>query len=823
MLLCNLKFTPSEKNKMISIYRPQKSTLIVLAFFYFTINVAIAQKTGRITGNISDNQKAIEFASVTLSKTVDSTKAAYFTYTDSLGKFKLENIILGSYKIQISLIGYHTYSSKITLTDENNSISLSNLKLKNDGKMLGEVVVVAQKNLIQKTSEGFIVNAAANITQAGGTATDLLKITPTVAVDADGGITLRGKAPLILVNGRNSNLTNADQIPASSIESIEIINNASAKYDANAESGIINIKLKKNKQDGTNGAIGLGAGFGSRSRVNSSLLFNHKAGNWNIGLGYDNRFAGRTKHITRTRTNFNLPDSYQINQDRNDERVERLQNLKLNLDFQPNENNSFSFEAIGNLEGQDNLEDLKSLIYKQSNSFNTGNDRYSAEYRRAKVGEFALNYTRKYANPKKSLSANVTTSIENGRENTGISTKNLNEGLSNFGEMLYQKTHNYENGNISNAMLDYAIPISKNGVLETGYKGTFRSIKTDYEFSNKIGSDFVINTASSNIFNFSENINAAYLLYKSFLGAADKPKLKYEFGLRAENVSNVGETQTLSTHFTNNYFKLFPTANLSYFTNPDAFWKISYGKRINRPRLGQLNPFVDVTDALNPHSGNPNLKPEIIHALEVGYNREWDNVTLSTNLFYRYSQNTIWNYFQQRADGTVLNLPVNIGTASSYGFENVFTAKATKFYDLNLSLTLFQQMLNGSNISTDAVQNSFNWYGKLINNFLIGKGGKMQIIGNYNSAETTPQGKLFALYNVDFGFQQKLGKGNARMGLIIVDVFNTLKSGSLSTTADFISNRTQKADTRAVMLTFAYTFRSAFKEKLLENKFSKEF
>lgn len=789
----------------------------------FVSTISFAQKTGNIVGNISDNQQAIEFANVTLAKVPDSSKVLYFTSTDSLGRFSFEKVHFGTYLLKISLIGYKTLTQNIILNDENSNYNLSNLKIKSDEKILNEVTVTSQKKLIEKTSEGFIVNAAANITQLGGTATDLLKNTPTVAVDADGGITLRGKTPLILVNGRNSNLTNADQIPASSIESIEIINSASAKYDANAESGIINIRLKKNTQNGTNGAIALGAGLGSKSRINSSALLNHKAGKWNIGLGYDNRFAGRTKHITGNRTNYNLADTYQINQDRNDERVERLQNLKLNLDFTPNDKNSFSFEAIGNIEGQDNLEDLKSLIYKQNNSFNAGNDRYSAEYRRAKVAELAMNYTRKFINPQKLLSLNLTSSIENGRENTDISTQNLSENLSNLGETYFQKTHNYENGVISNAMLDYAFPIAEKGLLETGYKGIFRSIKTDFESSNKVGSDYIINTASSNIFDFNEHVHALYALYHAYLGEKDKPKWKYELGLRAEKVNNSGQTQNLSTHFTNDYLKLFPTANFSYFTNPDEFWKISYGKRINRPRLGQLNPFVDITDALNPHSGNPNLKPEIIHALEVGYNKEWENISLSSNAFYRYSKNTIRNFFQQQANGTLLNLPINIGSANSYGLENIFTAKPSNYYDVNASITLFQQKLNGSNISSDAIQNSFNWYGKLINNFVVGKGGKLQLIGNYNSAATTPQGRLIALYNVDLGFQQKLGKGNARLGLVVVDVFNTLKSGSKNFTTEFVSNRTQKADTRAIMLTFAYTFKSAFKEKLLENKFSKEF
>lgn len=797
----------------------------ILILFCFSIlsSVAFAQKSGSIVGNLTANQEPIEFATITLSKLPDSTKIVYFTSSDSLGHFSFENINLGNYLMKVSLIGYKTSIQNIDLSEQNSPYFLKDFRLSTDDKLLNEVVVTSQKKLIEKTTEGFIVNANANITQLGGTATDLLKNTPTVSVDAEGAITLRGKTPLILINGRNSNLTNTDQIPASSIESIEIINSASAKYDANAESGIINIKLKKNTQNGTNGAIAIGGGFGSRERANSALLINHKTDKWNIGLGYDNRFAGRTKRITSNRTNFNLPDKYYINQDRNDERVERLQNLKLNLDFAPNEKNAFAFEAIGNLEGQDNDELLNSIIQKQNNSFNTGNNRHSWEYKRSKVAEFALNYNHKYDNPQKSLSASITSSIENGKENTDISTQNIDENANNIGAIFWQRTHNYENGVISNAKLDYTLPISEKGILETGYKGIFRSIKTDFEMADKLENSYVINPASSNIFNFNEQVHAVYALYHSYFGTAEQPKVKYEFGLRAEQVNNNGETQNNSTHFTNNYLKLFPTANISYFINADEFWKLSYGKRINRPGLGQLNPFVDITDALNPHSGNPNLKPEIIHAVEISYNKEWDKVSLSSNVFYRHANNTIRNFFIAQNDGSVLNLPNNIGTADSYGLENIFTAKPTDFYDLNASISLFQQKLNGSNVSSDAIQSSFNWYGKLINNFALSKGGKLQVIANYNSAATTPQGRLIALYNVDLGFQQKLGKGNTRLGLVVVDVFNTLKSGSKNFTNEFTSNRSQKADTRAVMLTLAYTFKAAFKEKLLDNKFSKEF
>lgn len=789
----------------------------------FFCQFLLAQKTGRVEGRIFDKDLPLEFVTVTIFKEADTSKVAYYSTTDTSGSFAIDPVDFGEYLIKFSLIGYKSSAQTLSVTAAVSTIKFEDYKLHKDGNFLQTVIVTSQKKLIEKTPQGFIVNAAANITATGGTATDILKNTPTVSVDAEGAITLRGKTPLILINGRNSNLSNPDQIPASSIESIEIINNPTAKYDANAESGIINIKLKKNKQNGTNGALALGAGLGSRGRINSSFLINQKTKKWNLGLGYDNRFAGRTRKINGSRTNFNLPDEYLLNQNRNDKRLEQLQNLKFNADFSPDNRNTFSFEAIGNMEGQDNNESLNSALYKQNNDLNSNTNRHSIEIERSKVAEFAFDYNRKFNNERKTLSANISSSINRDRENTDITSQSLDKNDMFTGNPWYQRTHNYENGNVSSAKLDFGFPVSRNGQIETGYKGIYRSINADFQTSDLINNVYVINSAASNIFKFNEQVHAAYVLFSSGFGGTENEKWKYDLGIRAEQILNDGNTKSNSTKFTNSYLKLFPTASLVYYHKADEYLKISYGKRINRPALGQLNPFTDITDSLNPHSGNPNLKPEIIHAVELGYSKERNKFSISSNLFYRYAVNTIRQYAQLQPNGANLTFPVNIGNATTYGIENVFNAKPTTFYDFNASLSLFQQQLNGDNVSTDAVQSAFGWNAKLVNNIVPWHDGKLQVTGNYNSALPTPQGKRIAQYFVDLGFQQKLGKGNARLGLTVTDVFNTFKSGYVNNTPEFSNYRYGKADTRAFIITFAYFFKSAFKEKLLENKFSTDY
>ncbi|WP_264524727.1 TonB-dependent receptor domain-containing protein [Flavobacterium sp. N502536] len=797
-------------------WTPKLSLLLLLLLIS---QVTFAQNSS-VKGTVSDGKLAIEFVDVVLKNTADSTKVAGYAVTDALGNFSLDNLASGEYQLQFRLIGFKTLTQKVKFAGT--PLSVGTITLHTDANLLNAVVVNSQKKQIQKTDEGFIFNAVSNLTQAGGTATDMLKNIPSVAVDADGGITLRGKSPMILINGKNSAITNMDQIAASSIESIEIISNPTAKYDANAESGIINIKLKKNNQSGMNGAVVLGSGFGAKGRLNSSVLLNHKTDKWNFGLGYDNRFAGRTKKIKGERINYLIDDEHYINQNRSDQRTEGLQNLKFNIDFSPNENNSFSFEALGNMESQDNGETLYTQVNNSANQFFSNNKRHSLELERSKVGELAFSYDRKFTDDRKSLNASITSSFNKHRENTDIDTYQFDQYYNLIGAAAWQRTHNYEHENISNAVVNYALPVSEKSILETGYKGTFRFFDSDFQSADQTNGEYIVNPLASNGFKFNEQINAVYGMLNSYIGAKEAPKWKYNLGLRAEQVSNNGKTQNNSDNFSNHYIKLFPSASLQLNLASDEFLKIGYSKRINRPDLDNLNPFIDITDALNPHGGNPYLKPEIIHIIESGYTKEWSKYSFSTNAFYRNATNSIRQYAELQDNGVVLQQPRNIGSTITYGLETIFSLKPIGFYDANISITAFQQNINASNLAQNVVNNAFSWYGKIINNFVPWKGGKLQIIGNYNSALATAQGKRIPIYNVDMGFQQKLGKGNARLGLVVTDMFNTLESGFKNNTALFSNHRTSKSDTRALMITFAYTFKSDFKEKLLENQFSTE-
>ncbi len=789
---------------------------------FFCCAYVFGQQNGKIVGKLLSQEKPIAFASLLLYSSKDSLKPIANNISDSIGVFEFNSLSLGKYRLTIRSIGFQPKNIDLTISQEKAIQNLGVLNLLSSGETLKSVTVSSEKKLIQRTTQGFVVNAAASITQLGGTATDLLRNTPTVLVDAEGAITMRGKTPMILINGRNSSITNTDQIAASSIESIEIINSPGANYDADAEGGIINIKLKKGKQSGTNGALAVGAGFGAKGRVNSSFLLNHKTEKWNLGVAYDNRFAGRDRTIDGLRTNFNSPNQYQIRQFRFDDRLESLQNLRLSADYSPSKNTSLGFEAIFSGEGQDNNETLTSTTTTSANKFNTKSQRQSIEIARSKIAEYAANFSHKSIGTGALLTASVSSSFNKDRENTNINSINLTENGSQIGSIFYQKTQNYEDALVVNLKTDYSYPLSDHSKIETGYKAVIRSLDADFQSYDMTYGIYVPNTKASNVFQFREQVHAAYVQISSAVGEKANPRFKYDIGLRAEAINNNGKTITQNMAFDNKYFKLFPSASLVFYNSPEQFWKIGYNRRINRPGFGQLNPFIDITDSLNQHGGNPYLKPELVNAFELGFSKEWKNYSFYSALFYRNANNAIREQTIVQPNGVAIRTPVNFGNATTYGLENIFTAKPFSVYDFNLSITLFKQQYSGENVNADLVTDVFSWNGKFINNFQLWTGGKLQITGIYNSPVAAPQGERLANYNVDMGFQQKLGKGNCRIGLVVTDIFNTLQNGSNTYGTNFSGYRISKSDTRAVMITYALTFGTSFKEKLMENKFSIE-
>lgn len=790
--------------------------------------LAFGQKTGSITGKVLDSENNIvEFVNVFLTSANDSSTIVNGTVTNNTGRFVLANVPFGNYLIQFQFIGFMKQQQTVLLNDANKNIDLGAIVIKQDAIALNAVEITAFRNLIQKTEEGIVVNASENLTQIGGTAADLMKNMPGVQVDMEGNLTMRGETPLIMINGKVSGIggvdrvTNLEQIPASTIERIEIITNPSAKYDADAESGIINIVLKNNTNLGTNGAAVLGGGFGARYRLNGSFLINHNTNKWDLGLAYDNWFTTRTRTVNKQRTQYDSQDAYYLSQPREDERTIKTQTARFNLGYTPNKKNSFKLEGIWLFEGQDNYETIVSTTETSLHDFTSRNSRYSNEIRRFHTGELLFNYTRNF-NQNRALIIDANSAIEYNRENTDISTQNLSEENAEIGNPFLQKTHFFEDANLTNFSMNYLHPIKESGLFETGYKTTLRFINDDYLRSNEENGIYITDSAHTDIFKFNEQIHALYLQYTGWIGTQQEPTWKYQLGLRAEPVSNTGDNVHSPYSFSNEYFHIFPSASLIYNTAKRNSFKLAYSKRINRPSIGDYSPFIDITDSLNVWSGNPDIQPEISHSFELTQNQTFKKASLTTSLFYRLTSNSIFPYTTIDNGGVSTTKPENFGNSSTYGVEAFFTYNPLNFWKINLDASIYEQRIEPSAKLQNTPENLLTGYTKFINNFDVWKNGRFQITANYTSPIVIPQGIIKEVYFIDLGFQQKILKGQGRLALSVTDIFDTQRSETTVSGSNFEYTHYRKVDTRAVMLIFAYTFRSEFKEKLLENKFKND-
>jgi outer membrane receptor protein involved in Fe transport len=810
----------------MNLYQNPMGRLVTCIFTLLLPFFACAQHRGSITGRVLDSdQQPLEFATVFITTATDSGNILTGTTTDITGHFAMDTIPLGSYLLQVQFLGYEKQTQTLRLSLEHRHLALADIILAPSATALEAVQVRALRQMIQRTEEGILLDASQNLTQIGGTAADLLRNMPGVLVGSEGEISLRGRSPLVLINGRISGISGTDrsanlqQIPASSIERIELITNPSAKYDADAEGGIINIILKKGSDRGTSGAFALGAGFGERYRLNGTLMLNHKTGPWNVGLAYDNWYTTRTRRVRGDRTQFELPEQYYLTQRRFDERTVGNQTARLSLEYSPNAHHQVRVEAGWLQQREDNHETLRNTTRTAGGEITGRNRRFSNEVRRFNTGEALLTYARRFDHPAKQLTFTLSSSLNVDGENTGISTQALSGQAEPTGSPFLQRTANNEHSSLSTLAADYTTPLHERGRLEAGAKTILRLLDNEFRRENQLGSGFVVDAANTDRFGFNEQIHALYAQYTGWTGEEAGAKWQYQVGLRGEQVWNSGHLTENPLEFSNRYFSLFPSASLQYTPQKGRLAKLTYSRRINRPTFGQLIPFTDITDSLNQRRGNPLLQPERAHALELSYHRFWEGLSVMGSAFFRSTSPVILPYTVLSATGVAFTQPLNVGRGTTYGVEGIIACQPFPFWNSTLNVSAYNFRILATEAAPDLVRNQFTYFAKLISSFTPWANGQLQLTGNYTSPIAIPQGENLAVYFVDIGFQQQVLNGQGRIGITLTDVFNTQRYGFRNADTNFAFSRIFKLDTRAGMFTFGYTFRSAFKEKLMENKF----
>ncbi len=594
-------------------------------------------KNSIVTGIVLDksSEQPVEFATVQLMKQADST-VIITTVTDKKGKFDFNKTASGSYILRVSFIGYENNSIKITVNRQNQNIGQIEITIA--AKNMNEVVVTAKKSLLNTGIDRKVYNVSQDIMAQSGSASDILKNIPSVEVDIEGQVLLRGSADvMILINGKPSLLMGKSraevlqQLPANSIERIEVITNPSAKYRPDGTSGIINIVLKKNIKYGWNGSVVANAG--NKNRYNAGINFNYKQGKWNFFSNYNFRQDSRlrTGHFNREYfDSTGKTESYYTENNMSPNRP--LSNfITLGADYTLNEHNSLGIS--GNYFYRKlTRNDVSERFFYDNNYLLTGHfNRLKYDPESEKEKEATVSWQHNFPAEDHELRVEFNMAATHDKENHNNSNICFFPvQTSSFDNVLLSDKDNQQE-----LAVDYTRPLGEDAKIETGYEGLLNQIDLDYygEYYDTLQRKFIKDIIKSNRFTYNGAIHAAYVVYERGF-----EKFSFSAGLRAEQVFIDGNLVTKDSLITNRYFKIYPTLHLSYKLKESEI-QLNYSKRVNRPDGDELNPFPEYIDPYNLQAGNPKLLPEIIHSIELGYKWQNEKYSFVPSLYYRYKRN----------------------------------------------------------------------------------------------------------------------------------------------------------------------------------------
>ena len=768
---------------------------------------------GKLTGSLTDSTttKAVPFATVAL---MDGTKLLTGTTTDGAGTFVLPNIPVGRYTLLLSFVGYRTKSLPVMLTTEKPSLELGQILMNTEGKTLGEVTVAGQKAMVEDKGDRLVYNAEKDISNAGGTAADVLRKVPTLSVDLDGNVQMRGNGNIkVLINGKPSammarNLSDAlRQMPANVIKSIEVITSPGAKYDAEGSAGVINIITKKALQ-GFNGTATVTAGNMNRGVGTSLNLKKKKFGLSLSANGYQFRNQ-RENQSTRTALMPSNDGPSQplsiLTQQSSADNTGTGGYGEMSIDYDPDSTNHLNFAANvwgGYYPNNSNVVNrLTNPAGEELQAFR--NDiRFSNPYGN---GQLDLGYTKTFKKPGQEFS--VLTQFSRMPDNYVYDT----DRYSMAEQLIYrQHSNNYSSNQEYTFQTDYTHPFTINGPkdttslkLEVGLKGILRDIGSEYRVSQSLDGQgaLVTDSTQSNDFNYIQRIYSAY----TALRIDTKRKWNLNAGARIEHTDIQGDFTTTQTKLASQYTNLIPSATLSKSIKIHTF-KVSYTQRIQRPMVWYLNPWLNQSDPKNIQTGNPYLNPELSHATELAYSVSTKNgLSVNTALYWRLTNNAIDYVSTVDAAGVSINKPQNIAQRKAYGLNLNLSSQPIKNWNLNGGgdiryVDLFSPALNQGN--NGLVWNvNMNTSYKLPNNFTL------QANGNFNSGWVSLQGTNTGFYWHSISAKREFMNKQASLTLGLNNPFNRgVVQTSQQSAPTFESEARNYYIRRSIRLSFEWRF-----------------
>lgn len=794
----------------------KKSILFLAVLFVSTTAFSqVSFKKVNVTGKIIDKESSlpIEFAVITFSKS-DTKKVVNGGTADANGNFNIE-INSGNYDIKFEFPGYKNQEKL------NQNISadtnLGNITLESESNEIEAVVIRSEKTTVDIKLDKKVYNVGQDLMVKGGTVSDVLDNIPSVAVDVEGNISLRGNESVkVLIDGKPSTAINvADalrMLPADAVDKVEVITNPSARYDAEGGGGILNIILKKGKNKGLNGTIIATAGDPKNNGISANI--NSKTDNYNLftTVSFNDRNNPGTTKIDQENL---LQDSY-IEERRKSNRFNKGANVNFGMEVFLNKDKTATWTNSINYRNNDGNTD-EDVTYR---NFNLNRDFINTRFRDNvtendnEAIEYSSNFLKKFKKDGHKLTIDASFSLNKEDEFSNIYGSILETGMF----ISDEKTSKIGRQNRNLFQADYVLPFGKNMQFEAGYRGSYTNSNSNYEVLERVTQNdpYTNIPGFTNNFEYIENVSAVY----TQLGTKFFNKLSVLGGLRFEN-TNLDINQLLTNDYNKrNYNNLFPSLFLTYELNDDSSLSLNYSKRISRPRDRFINPFSSYTSNTNLFVGDPKLNPALTDAFDIGYLRKWDKITFSTSAYYNHTTNSFQTVRKESGDfvngiPVIINTPFNLGEDNRIGMEVTLNYSLKKWWKLNSNVNYFYNETKGDYQFTDTNNNLVNqnfdyksstWSARITSKITLPYKIDWQTNANYNAGQKTAQGKTKGIAAMNLAFSKDVLKEKATIALNVNDVFNSRKRIQDLHLPTVNSYSEMQWRVRAVTVSFTYRF-----------------
>ena len=794
----------------------QYSLLLAIIMLFPLFLLAQSRNAGTIAGKIFDNSNRVpvEYANVVLMDSA-SRKMVSGAVSDSSGNFRLEKVSFGTYYIEYSFIGYEKQRSKMfSVNRKKLNVNLGMLDLTPSAINMKEVNITGEKNMMISRIDRKIFNVQKDILAQTGTVTDILQTIPSVSVDMDGNVSLRGSGNVtILINGRPSVMgtsANLEQMPASMIEKIEVITNPSAKYKPDGTAGIINIILKKERKAGFNGS--LSANAGNSDRYNATVQLNRNTGKLNLfgSYGFRQDFRMRTSDL-KSQTIDTAKQSVYLDQNSEGSARNLSHLLRLGLDWTPDASNAAGVSGTYNFR-QVKRTDVADNLYR-NDSMSPYDDFTRSMSGKETENSLGLNSYYEHIFDKESdskLRADFEYQRDSETEDDNYTTIYTLPALPDAND----QTHRVNSTQEYNLAATYNRPLWENSELEVGYEGNIAISDQNQQVQHfdPDSARWITDPEQANVFSSNQTVHALFTTVACQFGI-----FSVMGGLRAEEALVALDFISLDTNTRTSYFALYPTLHLALSSGKNE-WQLNYSRRVNRPDGEDMNPVPEYRDPRNIFVGNPNLKPEDIHSIELGYSLKTDNLTLVPTLFYRRKVNGFTMVTYNRIDSVLVTTIDNLAKDQSAGIDFSGSWRPVKILNLNFSSSGFYSEIDASNIGYSANKSTFSWNVKLNASLNITRTTIFQFNGQYRSEMLTAQGMRSPSWVVNLGFRQDLWKKKISIVATVSDLFKSQKMINRINTPELVQETTRQRDGRVIYCGFVFNFGSTGKKEK-ESKF----